>query len=95
MYGVEHYPLAAALAAADPASPAGELADPVFAGMTKRCGDHAGPTDWVAVDADVVEDHLADPLNNFAALMTVRFLQSSLHRRSRGWHPGRSEQPAS
>lgn len=78
MQGVEQYPLAAELAAADPASPAGDLAGPVFAGMNERFGENPGPTDWVAADADVVADHIADPLNNFAAQMTVRFLQDFL-----------------
>lgn len=47
----------------------------LFDGFTDRFGDDAGPTDWVARDADVVRDHAVDPLNNFGAPMTVRFLR--------------------
>jgi alpha-beta hydrolase superfamily lysophospholipase len=47
----------------------------VFSGFVSRFGPDAGPTAWVARDVDVVRDHLADPLNNFGAPMTVRFLR--------------------
>ncbi len=47
----------------------------LFDGFTDRFGDDAGPTDWVARDGDVVRDHAVDPLNNFGAPMTVRFLR--------------------
>ena len=47
----------------------------LFDGFTARFGDDAGPTDWVARDGDVVRDHAVDPLNNFGAPMTVRFLR--------------------
>ncbi|MCQ9352659.1 lysophospholipase [Corynebacterium sp. 153RC1] len=88
MQGVEQYPFAAELAAADPAGAAGELAGPVFAGMNERFGEGAGPTDWVAADPDVVADHLADPLNNFAAQMTARFLRDFLDIYAQANDPG-------
>lgn len=47
----------------------------LFAGFLDRYGPDAGPTDWVAADAEVVADHGRDPLNNFGAPLSVRFLQ--------------------
>jgi alpha-beta hydrolase superfamily lysophospholipase len=47
----------------------------LFTGFLDRYGDGAGPTDWVARDADVVRDHGVDPLNNFGAPLSNRFLR--------------------
>ncbi|BDH57122.1 alpha/beta fold hydrolase [Tsukamurella sp. PLM1] len=47
----------------------------LFDGFVSRFGADAGPTDWVARDADVVRDHAVDPFNNFGAPMSVRFLR--------------------
>lgn len=80
MRGIEHSidrPALAELATGD------ERADPVperfvgqlFDGFLDRCGPDAGPTAWVALDADVVADHGRDPFNNFGAPMSARFLQ--------------------
>ncbi len=55
-------------------APESYLAD-MFDGFVARYGPGAGPTDWVARDPRVVADHAADPLNNFGAPMTVRFLR--------------------
>jgi alpha-beta hydrolase superfamily lysophospholipase len=52
-----------------------ELVDQLFDGFLERCGEGAGPTAWVALDEDVVADHGRDPLNNFGAPMSARFLQ--------------------
>ena len=52
-----------------------ELVDQFFDGFLERCGEGAGPTAWVALDEDVVADHGRDPLNNFGAPMSARFLQ--------------------
>lgn len=60
--------------AAEPA-PA-ELVGQLFDGFLDRCGPDAGPTDWVALDAEVVADHGRDPFNNFGAPLSARFLQS-------------------
>ena len=58
------------------AEPASETAvGQLFDGFLERCGDGAGPTAWVALDEDVVADHGRDPLNNFGAPMSARFLQ--------------------
>lgn len=76
MSGLEGIDRAALAAEPDPA---GIVADhyvaQVFDGFVSRCGDNPGPTDWVASDADVVRDHASDPLNNFGAPMTTRFLR--------------------
>ncbi len=70
-------PALAALAggdhAADPAPQ--ELVGQLFAGFLDRYGPGAGPTAWVALDADVVSDHARDPFNNFGAPLSARFLQ--------------------
>lgn len=47
----------------------------MFDGFVSRYGDVQGPTDWIAVDHDVVVDHSNDPFNNFTAPMTLRFVQ--------------------
>ncbi|SDU84436.1 Lysophospholipase, alpha-beta hydrolase superfamily [Microlunatus sagamiharensis] len=80
MHGMEQVldrPALAALAtgdhAADPA-PA-ELVGQLFDGFLDRYGPGAGPTAWVALDADVVADHARDPFNNFGAPLSARFLQ--------------------
>jgi len=44
-----------------------------FAGALDRFEDVRRPTDWVALDRGVVEDHAVDPFNNFGAPMTLRF----------------------
>lgn len=52
-----------------------DLVASLFDGFVSRYGEGAGPTDWVAADADVVSDHARDPLNNFGAPMSRRFLK--------------------
>lgn len=47
----------------------------MFDGFISRYESGSGPTAWVARDPDVVRDHAVDPLNNFGAPMSVRFLQ--------------------
>lgn len=47
----------------------------MFDGFVSRYPDGSGPTDWIAVDPDVVRDHANDPFNNFTAPMTLRFVQ--------------------
>lgn len=66
--------LAAGAMAAEPA-PA-ELVGQLFDGFLDRCGPNPGPTDWVALDAEVVADHGRDAFNNFGAPLSARFLQS-------------------
>ncbi len=66
--------LSTGASAADPAPAA--LVGQLFAGFLDRCGEDAGPTAWVALDADVVADHGRDPFNNFGAPLSARFLQS-------------------
>lgn len=51
------------------------LVDQLFDGFLDRFGADAGPTAWIALDADVVADHGQDLLNNFGAAMSSRFLQ--------------------
>ncbi len=65
--------LAAGSAAADAAPP--ELVGQLFDGFLDRCGEGAGPTAWVALDAEVVADHGRDEFNNFGAPLSARFLQ--------------------
>nr|WP_221247205.1 alpha/beta fold hydrolase [Gordonia humi] len=71
--GVDRTALAAEPNQAGPA--AAEYIETLFDAFVSRYGDGAGPTDWVARSADVVRDHGIDPLNNFGAPMTVRFLR--------------------
>lgn len=47
----------------------------MFDGFVSRYEDVQGPTDWIALDRDVVRDHAGDPFNNFTAPMTLRFVQ--------------------
>nr|WP_198423642.1 alpha/beta hydrolase [Microlunatus antarcticus] len=80
MRGIERVldrPALAALAAGDQAAePAPqELVGQLFDGFLERFGPGAGPTAWVALDADVVADHGRDPFNNFGAPLSARFLQ--------------------
>ncbi|WP_119698019.1 alpha/beta fold hydrolase [Microbacterium halotolerans] len=77
MHGMENVLDRGALVAAEgDDSPASEeLVGQLFDGFLDRYGDGAGPTDWVARDADVVRDHGVDPLNNFGAPMSVRFMR--------------------
>ena len=80
MHGIEQVvdrTALAALAAGDHAAePAPEsLVGQLFTGFLERFGPDAGPTAWVALDADVVADHARDPFNNFGAPLSARFLQ--------------------
>ncbi|GAA0991048.1 alpha/beta fold hydrolase [Subtercola frigoramans] len=60
----------------DPMAPApGFLLEQAFRGFIDRYPQGSGPLDWVALSADVVRDHAADPFNNFAVPMSVRFLR--------------------
>lgn len=59
----------------DPEADASGYLGDVFAGFVERYEEGAFPTAWVARDEGVVRDHAADPLNNFGAPMTVRFMQ--------------------
>jgi alpha-beta hydrolase superfamily lysophospholipase len=52
-----------------------ELVGQLFDGFTERFGANARPTAWVAANEDIVQDHSVDPLNNFGAPMTLRFLR--------------------
>ncbi len=76
MHGLERVLDRAGLAAEpDPLAHADDYLGALFDGFVSRFGDQPGPTDWVARDADVVRDHLADALNNFGAPMSIRFLR--------------------
>lgn len=65
--------LAAESDAEAPASEAYVVA--MFDGFISRYAPGSGPTAWVARDPDVVRDHAIDPLNNFGAPMSVRFVR--------------------
>ncbi|SEQ13351.1 alpha/beta fold hydrolase [Microlunatus flavus] len=97
MHGIEQVVDRAALAelsagdhAADPAPM--ELVGQLFDGFLERYEPGAGPTAWVALDADVVADHARDPFNNFGAPLSARFLQGfvDLYDRVNGddWYAG-------
>lgn len=73
---IDREALAALATGAQRADPAPEeLVGQLFDGFLDRFGESAGPTAWVALDEDVVADHGRDPLNNFGAPMSARFLQ--------------------
>lgn len=75
MHGIENLLDRQALAAEpDPMAPADAYLGTLFDGFVSRYGDNPGPTDWVARSADVVRDHAGDPLNNFGAPMSIRFI---------------------
>lgn len=57
-------------------APADFFLGALFEGFLDRYDDVQGPTDWVAADRGVVADHASDPLNNFQAVMTLRFLRN-------------------
>lgn len=59
-------------------APADSFLGTLFEGFLDRYDDVQGPTDWVAADRGVVADHASDPLNNFQAVMTLRFLRNFL-----------------
>lgn len=61
--------------AANPTGVADAFLPDVFAGFVDRYDEVRGPTDWVALDPDVVADHGRDPLNNFGAPLSLRFLK--------------------
>lgn len=67
--------LDAAIAAGDGTEPDTGFQAQMFDGFTSRFGPDAGPTDWVASDPRVVADHHDDPLNNFNAPMSLRFVR--------------------
>ncbi|MDN6021123.1 MAG: alpha/beta hydrolase [Acidipropionibacterium jensenii] len=67
--------LAAALAAGDGTEPDPGFQNEMFDGFVDRFGPDAGPTAWVASDPAVVADHSVDPLNNFGAPMSLRFVR--------------------
>lgn len=79
MHGIEETldrgALAAAIAEGDGSGPDTGFQDQMFDGFTSRCGPDAGPTAWVAADPAVVADHGIDPLNNFGAPMSLRFVR--------------------
>ncbi|PWH06210.1 alpha/beta hydrolase [Brachybacterium endophyticum] len=52
-----------------------EFAHALFEGFLDRYDDVRGPTDWVALDRDVVADHGADPLNGFGTPLSLRFVR--------------------
>ena len=73
---IDREALAALATGAQRADPAPEeFVGQLFDGFLDRFGEDAGPTAWVALDEDVVADHGRDPLNNFGAPMSARFLQ--------------------
>ncbi|WP_281872118.1 alpha/beta fold hydrolase [Brachybacterium paraconglomeratum] len=73
---IDRESLAALATGAQRADPAPEeFVGQLFDGFLDRFGEDAGPTAWVALDEDVVADHGRDPLNNFGAPMSARFLQ--------------------
>jgi alpha-beta hydrolase superfamily lysophospholipase len=67
--------LAAAIGDGDGTGPDTGFQQQMFDGFVDRFGPDAGPTDWVAADPAVVADHGADPLNNFGAPMSLRFVR--------------------
>ncbi|MGO1562098.1 Lysophospholipase; Monoglyceride lipase; putative [Actinomycetales bacterium JB111] len=74
--GIESTIDRAALASGDQEAPADPvLVEQFFDRFTERCGPDPRPTAWVAADANIVQDHSVDPLNNFGAPMTLRFLR--------------------
>ena len=78
MYGagrVDRAGLADRVAEGRGAEPAEEFVGALFERTLERFGPDAGQTDWVAKDPGVVADHARDPLNNFSAMMTIRFLR--------------------
>lgn len=73
---VDRAELARLASAENRAEPApDQLMGQLFDDFLERFGEDAGPTAWVALDADVVADHGRDPFNNFGAPMSSRFLQ--------------------
>ena len=55
-----------------------ELIATLFGSMTERFEHENNPNAWIASHAPVVDDHGKDPLNNFSAHMSLRFLRDFL-----------------
>ncbi|NLS10473.1 alpha/beta hydrolase [Nesterenkonia sp. MY13] len=74
----------AAIGDTDGSRPAEEFLPALFEGFVSRYEDVEGPTDWVALDRDVVRDHKVDPLNRFGEPLSLRFLHDfvALYRES-------------
>ncbi|MDN5963330.1 MAG: lysophospholipase [Actinomyces sp.] len=72
---VDRASLAARITAGEATTRDDRYVDQMFDGFISRYGHVNGPTDWIAVDPDVVRDHAQDPFNNFTAPMTLRFVQ--------------------
>lgn len=74
----------AAIEDSDGSRAAEEFLPALFDGFLARYEEVQGPTDWVALDRDVVRDHGQDPLNRFGEPMSLRFLHDfvSLYRES-------------
>ena len=72
---VDRASLAARITAGEATTRDDHYVDQMFDGFISRYGHVNGPTDWIAVDPDVVRDHAQDPFNNFTAPMTLRFVQ--------------------
>lgn len=88
---VDRTELAARIAAGEGTERDDGYVEQMFDGFVSRYTHVNGPTDWIAVDPDVVRDHANDPFNNFTAPMTLRFVQDFIDLYDRvnspGWYP--------
>lgn len=67
--------LTAAIEAEGPTTSGAQFVGAMFGDFVERYEDPKGPSDWIALDPDVVDDHAADPFNALNDPMSKRFVQ--------------------
>ena len=67
--------LAAAIEAEGPTSSGADFVGAMFGDFVERYENPTGPSDWIALDPEVVADHAADPFNALNDPMSKRFVQ--------------------
>lgn len=67
--------LAAEIAEGDPTASGAKYVGAMFGDFVERYENPQTPSDWIALDPEVVADHAADPLNALEAPMSLRFVQ--------------------
>lgn len=71
--------LAEAIAAGDPTASGAAYVGEMFGTFVERYENPLGPSDWIALDPEVVADHAADPFNALNDPMSLRFVQDFIN----------------
>lgn len=67
--------LTAAIEAEGPTTSGAQFVGAMFGDFVERYEDPKGPSDWIALDPEIVADHAADPFNALNDPMSKRFVQ--------------------